>query len=598
MKHRKIRIAGLVMLVLLGLVCVGIFLSKEKVTEKPSGEVSKAEEAKEQYLAFIKQIEEAAKDKFQTTTTEDLEISSIFNYGIERESGTMGYNFVDLNSDGIYELLFGENDKWLGENRIYNIYGFWDGEIHQVADGIANNYYQICEDGKIVNTTAKRTPYAYYNYKEGGLELIEAFIYDREKDKVHPWFYNTETVTVENATSVRLSKVCEVTGNYKWLTLDFVPFKNLVKEADAEVTYEDKNNLTYADLEGIEFTFSSGAGGWRTKVTIDAGGRFYGHYSDTDMGVNNFIAPGGYRKECTFSGQFSAMTKTGPFEYTMQCEFLEKEQEPGTDEIIDKVQVVYSDPYGFDDAGEFKLYLPGKAENELTESFLGWTNGTIEDGQLSCYGLYNVNGGMGFSGEKEAPQPEYHDDSVGKPMIFDDINPWPEEKLQIRQEKYEDRDDLTFADWTEKEFTAMAGDFGTVIKIASDGTFTGSYSTMSKYLTGDNYPNGTREECHFTGKFTSLTKTGSYEYSMKCENLEVQGTPGEEKIVDGVRVITTEPYGFCNVEDFILYLPGTRKLDLPEEFLKWNVSYREDGLLDGYVLYGTGDEIGFVNVCG
>jgi len=112
------------------------------------------------------------------------------------------------------------------------------------------------------------------------------------------------------------------------------------------------------------------------------------------------------------------------------------------------------------------------------------------------------------------------------------------------------------------------------------------------------YPNGTVYECSFSGKFTSLEKTGEYEYSMKCELLTWEGTIGEEKIVDGVRVITSEPYGFDNADEFFLYLPGKETSGLPEEFLQWvsmprALDFESIDVLEFYGLYNVRGEQGF-----
>lgn len=169
------------------------------------------------------------------------------------------------------------------------------------------------------------------------------------------------------------------------------------EEPAGDEIHEDNDNLQFSDLEGLEFWFCSGAGAWRTIVKINADGTFTGEYSDSDMGNSNRdLYPKGTRYECHFSGKFSAMTKTGDYEYSMKCEYINIEEAAGKEEITDGVRIIYSEPYGFDNADEFILYLPGKAKNELAEGFLSWSNGKASNGNLECYGLYNVGGRQGF----------------------------------------------------------------------------------------------------------------------------------------------------------------------------------------------------------
>ena len=81
---------------------------------------------------------------------------------------------------------------------------------------------------------------------------------------------------------------------------------------------------------------------------------------------------------------------------------------------------------------------------------------------------------------------------------------------------------------------------------------------------------------------------------MKCISLKSQGKDGEEKIIDGVRVITSTPYGFDDASDFFLYLPGKKTSELSEDFLSWGTSWSvKDGVLETYGLYNVGGKEGF-----
>jgi len=161
--------------------------------------------------------------------------------------------------------------------------------------------------------------------------------------------------------------------------------------------------------------------------------------------------------------------------------------------------------------------------------------------------------------------------------------------------------ELTFSDLTGLEFWfgSGAGAWNTTVQIQSDGTFSGYYHDSEAGSIGDDYPHGTRYECYFSGTFTSLTKVDEYEYSLKCESLTMEGVVGEEKIVDNVRIITSESYGFDNADEFSLYLPGKKLIELPESFLGWvqinpeNLDSRSDDVLTFYGLYNVGGEQGF-----
>lgn len=165
-----------------------------------------------------------------------------------------------------------------------------------------------------------------------------------------------------------------------------------------EDIYSDSYDVKFSDLSNLEFWFGSGAGAWSTIVTIQPDGTFYGYYHDSEAGDRDTDYPEGTRYECYFSGKFTSLIKISDYEYSMKCESLITEGEVGQEEIRDGVKLITSEPYGFDNADEFLLYLPGKKVNELPEMFLGWVGVNPESTQeLTFYGLYNIGGEQGFS---------------------------------------------------------------------------------------------------------------------------------------------------------------------------------------------------------
>ena len=170
----------------------------------------------------------------------------------------------------------------------------------------------------------------------------------------------------------------------------------------ADLPEDDKS--AFSELADLVFEFSSGAGAWRTEVQIFPDGTFSGYFSDSDMGEVGDGYPDGIVYECIFSGKFSAPEKTGEYEYTMQCVSLTQEGTAGAEKIIDGIKYITSEPYGFDFADEFRLYLPGKSLSDLPEAFLDWVRYSVEGSdKLTFYGLYNVGGEMGFSSYTRMP---------------------------------------------------------------------------------------------------------------------------------------------------------------------------------------------------
>ena len=162
-------------------------------------------------------------------------------------------------------------------------------------------------------------------------------------------------------------------------------------------SFPDMSEFGFSDLADVEFWFGSGVGAWSTIVRIAPDGTFTGYFHDSDMGDDGPGYPDGTRYECYFSGNFSSLRKSGDHEYSMVCESLITEGKLGEEKIIDGVKVITSTPYGFDNAGLFYLYLPGKRASELPEVYLlDWSHGNADSGTLACYGLFNAVDELGF----------------------------------------------------------------------------------------------------------------------------------------------------------------------------------------------------------
>lgn len=146
------------------------------------------------------------------------------------------------------------------------------------------------------------------------------------------------------------------------------------------------------------FSFSSGAGGWITVMELNDDGSFTGSFLDSDMGVRGEGYPKGTVYKCDFSGKFSAPEQLGKFIYSAELEYLNLDGTPGDVYIKDETRYIYSEAYGFDDAGTFLFYLPGCPVDEIDKNFLSWVRINSSAVPPGVYGIYNVGGMTGFSG--------------------------------------------------------------------------------------------------------------------------------------------------------------------------------------------------------
>lgn len=149
----------------------------------------------------------------------------------------------------------------------------------------------------------------------------------------------------------------------------------------------------------MEFLFSSGAGAWRTELTLSADGSFYGHFSDSNMGELGKDHPKGTVYVSTFTGRFSAAEKLDIHSYPLTLEELTSARPEGEEWVEDGVRYVSSTPYGLEGGTEFVLYTPTAPVFGLDEDLLSWWPGRFEDTPpktLNCYALWNVEAGTAF----------------------------------------------------------------------------------------------------------------------------------------------------------------------------------------------------------
>lgn len=144
-------------------------------------------------------------------------------------------------------------------------------------------------------------------------------------------------------------------------------------------------------------------------------------------------------------------------------------------------------------------------------------------------------------------------------------------------------------------FSSGVGGWGTEMTIYEDGSFTGDFhdSEMGE-MDEEAYPYGTIYGCLFHGKLAVERQIDEYTWALRVEALALDEGQAPEAIEDGIRYVTSDPYGLVEGHEMLLYLPGTPVERLPEEFLMWAHYYEEAfTALPFYGLYDPINETGF-----
>ena len=147
------------------------------------------------------------------------------------------------------------------------------------------------------------------------------------------------------------------------------------------------------------------------------------------------------------------------------------------------------------------------------------------------------------------------------------------------------------------EFSSGAGAWNTELVMEEGGAFTGYYHDSEMGETGDGYPDGTVYGCLFHGQFSDPQQVDEYTWTVKV-SVELDEGQVPEAIEDGIRYVTSAPYGLEKAETVTVWLPGTPVEGLPEAFMFWshladiNPAAKE---IPYYAIWSEADEAGFVS---
>ena len=158
-----------------------------------------------------------------------------------------------------------------------------------------------------------------------------------------------------------------------------------------------EQQLAISELANLDWSFSSGVGGWSTDLHIQADGSFSGEYHDSEMGETGKDYPEGTLYHCSFHGQLSLGEQLDENSWKIRIDKLETEE--AKEEILDNIRFVPSVPYGLSEGDEMILYKPGTPMSVFTEEMVIWTHVYDQDtsvSELQDWFLTSEKNGSGF----------------------------------------------------------------------------------------------------------------------------------------------------------------------------------------------------------
>jgi hypothetical protein len=162
-----------------------------------------------------------------------------YQFSYESDAENAGYAILDVNGDGVQELLIGVIGEYDGDRgQFYDLYTIVNWEAELIAQAGERDRYYLCNGGYIGESgsnSAFESQYSYYDLildrydgnEEGWLSLRETIFYDSlvgtEKE---PWFYasGSGVMSAEDALPISGDEAHTIMDAYQVAPITYTPF--------------------------------------------------------------------------------------------------------------------------------------------------------------------------------------------------------------------------------------------------------------------------------------------------------------------------------------------------------------------------------------
>ena len=157
---------------------------------------------------------------------ESHNMSEMWKYESTYKHG--GFYLIDLDGDGIEEMLWGENGSGAWAGIVYDIYTIKDGELVKLCTGWDRNRYQLSTENVIINdgsSGASNYCFGYYTCQSG--ELVLEKMVERNDNSNTGEVHYTEVDENHNIKDISESEYEEVVNSYAGIPIEFTLFQTV-----------------------------------------------------------------------------------------------------------------------------------------------------------------------------------------------------------------------------------------------------------------------------------------------------------------------------------------------------------------------------------
>ncbi len=168
-------------------------------------------------------------------------IGVCYIFGYPNKFNISGFYLIDLDNDGVEEMLLGENGQGDWHGIFYDIYTIKDGKLVQVVSGGERFTYELCKDNIIYNESTGGAYYgwsAYYTYSDVKLILKECVLFDASyggignvnDDLDNDYFLCDEEFDASKGIPITREQAIQIRNKYEKVDFEFTNFNSIVYE--------------------------------------------------------------------------------------------------------------------------------------------------------------------------------------------------------------------------------------------------------------------------------------------------------------------------------------------------------------------------------
>lgn len=175
--------------------------------------------------------------------------------GYETSSSDIGYCTMDIDGDGIEELLIGSVNKDADTAMFFDLYTMVNGQRTLVISSGERDRYYLCEDHTIANEAsggALSSSFKYYDFVSGQLQIKENVFLDGYDHPENPWFYTTTEDCSDYSTPISEEEGQNIREKYSHMNIPYVSLGEIGSQNVAETTQSETSSYRQQAEESVQ----------------------------------------------------------------------------------------------------------------------------------------------------------------------------------------------------------------------------------------------------------------------------------------------------------------------------------------------------------